>query len=165
MQLETFNGKYKYFSDKPKNMYRVGDWAYFPKCPFLYLQKIRLTNIINLQNCVDDIYSGFNPTCRNEINKAKKNQNVKINYAAEYDYCNNIVQQMFKQKGIDRVTQEKILCLDNDNLLCVLLTWNGVESAEIRKNYSYLNRFCTGKIFCVLEIKVIIFMILVVLDF
>ena len=24
MQLETFNGKYKYFSDKPKIMYRGG---------------------------------------------------------------------------------------------------------------------------------------------
>ena len=57
----------------------VFDWSYCDINSFLYKKKTRLSLIIDLTKDVKTIYKEFNPTTRNEINKAQK-LNFKFDY-------------------------------------------------------------------------------------
>ncbi len=72
------------------------DWAYFNQKLPKYKKITRVTNIIDLNKTEDEIFSKFNPTCRNEIHKAEKLEDITINFEAGLEQISDITARMFQ---------------------------------------------------------------------
>lgn len=133
MLVDYKGNQTKYFADCVNdtiNMTGGYDWAYFNQKLPKYKKITRVTNIIDLQKTEDEIFSQFNPTCRNEIHKAEKLEDIKINFEANLGQISDITARMFKSKGLFHVPESEYHVEDETLRYCIVLEWHDILIAH-----------------------------------
>ena len=82
-----------------------------------------------MQKTENEIFSQFSPTCRNEIHKAEKLEDIKINFEAELEQISDITARMFQSKGLFHVPESEYHVADALRY-CIVLEWHDIVIAH-----------------------------------
>ena len=106
------------------------DWAYFKESLKHYRKYIRVTNVIDLRKTDKEIFDGFSSTCRNEIHKAEKLENININFNASIQEISDLTAKMFLEKGITHTPEIDYKVENANKRVCITLIWNEITIAH-----------------------------------